>query len=182
MQRKQFGKRGETSASSGWGHPQAAVASYPAAMPVSSGAAVSGSESSVFGSLAGAIFSAFDFTGRTGLLGYWVQGLAYLLFMAVMGVAFVVWCGTLGLENLQSPEEFEQAMDQPAFYAFALVYVIGSVYRWALEARRMHDRGVSAFWIFAWFIPIAGAFIFLWQWFKNCFVPGDVGRNQFDQI
>jgi len=182
MQRKQFGKRGVPSAPGGWGQPQAAAASYPAGIPASSGTADYDSRNSALGSIGGALFSAFDFTGRTGLLGYWVQGLAYLLFMAVVGVAFVVWFGSQGLENMQSPEEIEQAMDQPAFYAFALVYVIGCVFRWALEARRMHDRGVSAFWIFTWFIPIAGIFICLWQWFKNCFIPGDVGRNQFDQI
>lgn len=173
MQRKQFGKRGLAPAPANWGQSQTAAAGYTASMSSASRSMDFGGGSS--GS-SGSLFSAFDFTGRTSLLNYWLVGLAYLAFMGVMSVLFVFWFTGQGLE---SSEDIDQAMKQPAFYAFGLVYVVSSVFRWALEARRMHDRGVSALWILAWFIPIAGSFIMLWQWAMNCILPGDPGSNEY---
>lgn len=177
MQRKEFGKRGLTPGPGSWGQSQGARVAYASSASAAPHSLdYGGGGSSGSGSLAGSLFAAFDFTGRSSLLNYWVVGLAYLAFMGVMSVLFVFWFMGQGLE---SAEDIDLAMKQPAFYAFGLVYVVGSVFRWALEARRLHDRGVSALWILAWFIPLVGSFIMLWQWAMNCILPGDPGTNEY---
>ncbi len=135
-----------------------------------------GGEAYSAGNLVGAaLFSAFDFSGRAGLLAYWVIGIAYLVCVSLLCVAFMIWLGPA----VETQAGLQLAMKTPEFYGFMLVYLVMSVFRWALEVRRFHDRGVSGLWVLTWFIPIVGPFFMLVQWFKNCFLPGDQGPNQF---
>ncbi|TYC51530.1 DUF805 domain-containing protein [Rhodobacterales bacterium] len=176
MQRKQFGKRGLDNAPTSWGSARVATAGFSPAMAAAPPSLDQEAGGSLSASVGGLIVSAFSFTGRTGLLNYWILQIAHLVFLICVATMLTFW---LMDQNVQTSADVEQATGQPAFFAFMLVFVAASVFRLALDARRMHDRGVSALWLVTWFIPIVGVFFMLVQYFKNCFFLGDAGTNEF---
>jgi len=179
--RKQFGRRGlPPQANSQWmqSQPSARSAGVSTAYAGTADGAVSSSDGdgfSIFSTLSHLFVMFFDFQGRIGRLGYWGLG----TFNAVASVAITIgYFSSLNL-NYDNPEEVSLVLGQADFLPLWLTLLVFAVSNFSLQVRRFHDRDVSALWILAWFIPIVGTFLCLFQGFANMFFAGTRGANRF---
>ncbi|WP_420412040.1 DUF805 domain-containing protein [Roseibium sp.] len=112
----------------------------------------------------------FSFQGRISRRMYWYM---YLLqFVLSFGISFPLFLN----ENINGNPD----STLPTGFVWVLpLYIALFVFGLSVTARRMHDRGVSAYWILSWGIPFVGIPICLVQTFKNMFFAGTPGRNRF---
>ncbi|OJJ13111.1 hypothetical protein BKI51_03380 [Alphaproteobacteria bacterium AO1-B] len=112
----------------------------------------------------------FSFEGRLGRAMYWYLHTIHILIL-IFFVALM-----FSNEHLKDYTFLEFFSEY--FWLMPFVF-LNSLFSWSVTVRRMHDRGVSGYWVFSWFIPIAGSIILLVQTFKNMFFAGTQGRNKY---
>ncbi|QDG79225.1 DUF805 domain-containing protein [Labrenzia sp. PHM005] len=112
----------------------------------------------------------FSFKGRLGRAMYWYCTILHVALLALFVSATFLRTASLELTIHSLLMEY--------FWASPIILAL-SVFSWSVTVRRMHDRNVSGYWVFSWFIPFAGVPICLVQTFKNMFFAGTPGRNKF---
>lgn len=121
----------------------------------------------------------FSFQGRVGRLTFFGMTSLNLILM-IMLCSLILASYGFSLENAgqlgQSPLVFDALW--PMFIVFAFFGVSNLSY----QVRRFHDRNVSGLWMLAWFIPVVGSFLSLYQNTANLFFRGTPGPNRFDTV
>ncbi|MCX2723917.1 DUF805 domain-containing protein [Roseibium salinum] len=117
----------------------------------------------------------FSFQGRVGRLTFF--GMTTLNFiLMIMLCSLILASYGFSLENAQSPLIFD------ALWPMFIVFAFFSGSNLSYQVRRFHDRNVSGWWMLAWFIPVVGSFLSLYQSFANLFFRGTPGPNRFDTV
>jgi uncharacterized membrane protein YhaH (DUF805 family) len=139
----------------------AAVVIEPA-KPVSA-LAYEGSASMPSGRSIGFVEVLWGIDGRISRSEFWLKGLLPLLAVAVVlgGPIFL-----LKSEGLR--------MATVIVLNLLLLFPFISIY-----AKRLHDRGRTAKWLFATLIPIVGSFVGLWILLETWFCRGELGPNNY---
>jgi len=108
----------------------------------------------------------FSFEGRIGRGQYWLYALACtLVFMVLIGaVGFVI--GLLAKPDSAGTVTMVIVM----LLYLPLLYMLT-----ALQAKRWHDRGKSAWWMLLALVPLAN----IWAAIEAGFLPGTPGRNEY---
>lgn len=186
-QRKQFGKRGISHEEPVRRQvpPAASVPSFQPAGPAAAAISYEGTatsyedEYSAGNFLWSLVVLFFSFRGRINRRGYWGLG----LFNGMLQFAILfAYFGQFSLSTTD-PEVISQAMvDGGHLLNLLVLLLVPSVSNISLVVRRFHDRDVSAYWIFSWFIPIIGTLICLFQSIANGFSAGTRGPNRFDTV
>lgn len=116
--------------------------------------------------------SLFDFQGRIGRLGYWCFGIAYWVLLIALTSAFGIRFFHAATGQVH---EISKATDPATFYSYIFIAGVLGVMRISLEVRRFHDRGISGFWYFGYFIPFFGLYLV----FANSFFSGTRSSSQY---
>ena len=107
----------------------------------------------------------FSFEGRIRRGQYWLYAMGFSL---VASVALVALSFVLGLALPQGGQ-------------IAIIVLVGTLYLpmlyvlSALQAKRWHDRGRSAWWMLVALVPLAN----IWGLIEIGFLPGTPGRNEY---
>jgi uncharacterized membrane protein YhaH (DUF805 family) len=186
-QKKQFGKRGLTpNVGQRWGSEQselgladgAASHAMPNYLPNGSGsAAYQDNDSFSIGVVVTHVLGTFfSFSGRIGRLGFW--GLGTFNFVVVLAIWFAGY-RALNLD-FGNQEEAARILQNANLWKIWLITAPFGISNISLQVRRFHDRDVSGLWMLAWFIPIIGGLLALFQGIANMFFAGTPGLNRFD--
>jgi uncharacterized membrane protein YhaH (DUF805 family) len=183
--RKQFGKRGsDWNTGTQWGQSQPQYAAQSAAPAYSSVGNIPGNYESNSGfSLGAALWSIvalfFSFNGRINRLSYW--GLS--IFNSIIQFAIVkIYFSHSGVNWTDAEAVVHDLIYGEHSLNLIILLLLPSLSNLSLTVRRLHDRDVSGMWIVAWFIPILGSIICLFQTFANLFFAGTSGHNRFDSM
>ncbi|MGY4397111.1 uncharacterized membrane protein YhaH (DUF805 family) [Sphingomonas sp. UYAg733] len=112
----------------------------------------------------------FDFKGRSRRLEcllFWVSFYAILFLVALL---VILMNGVTGLAG--------QGIIQPGYTAalFCLASVIPAL---SLSVRRLHDLGISGWWLLIWFAPLIGQILGGLLSLIIIFIPSPGGENQY---
>jgi uncharacterized membrane protein YhaH (DUF805 family) len=113
-----------------------------------------------------------DFGGRSRRLEYlffWVTFYSGILALTMVGSWFAPTYRpgeNLGLAAI-------------AFIPAGLFMLAALVPATALNVRRLHDLGISGWWLMIWFVPIIGQLLGWLLSFIIIFIPGPRGENQY---
>lgn len=140
----------------------------------------------------------FRLNGRITRSQFWLGQLAL---MGAIGVVFIVWFMGLatfavGFEKLPKGQQNLAALS--AVWGLVLAICISAMISFwmgtALAVKRLHDRGKSGWWIFAFGVPamfavmapfkpvlVIAGIAKLWYIFELGFMKGDLGPNMYGQ-
>ncbi|GAA0779098.1 DUF805 domain-containing protein [Roseibium denhamense] len=176
VSRKTFGKRGVTPVPTAFAsrtpEPDFAPARAQNAL-VLEDENFSGGKAAAFG-----LGLFFSFNGRISRGPYWMIGtVRFVLMMAVIfGYAFN---NMTDIQALSEDEVFAYMVGSTAGLTMLALVGILTVCAWSLEARRCHDRDVSAWWLLLYLIPFFGALYGAYLFVVNGFFKGTPGANRF---
>jgi|GEM_PF-1951760 len=200
-QRKQFGKRGLTpDVGQRWGSQSGLQTHAPAASsygrtayaaPGFGAAALEDNDSfSILKVITFPLGLFFSFQGRIGRAEYWTIGFVrWILSLIVMGGFYSAQFAEMEALKARLDSMPEDQIISAAFFALMgsttglvcfVLSILLAVSLYSLEARRCHDRDVSALWLLLMLIPLFNFFFALYLFVANGFFPGTPGPNRFD--
>ncbi|MBM7616559.1 uncharacterized membrane protein YhaH (DUF805 family) [Weissella uvarum] len=109
----------------------------------------------------------FSFKGDLDRESFFLGGLAWVILVSLV-VTPIVYLGMFAANMLMMSGNFNAA--QSVFYILAalliLIAIVVIVQALAAMKRRLHDAGVSGYYLLFWIVPILGAPITLWHAIK----------------
>lgn len=200
-QRKQFGKRGLTpDVGQRWGTQSGLHSHTPAASSYGRTAyaapgfgAVALEDTDSFSVLKVITFPLglfFSFRGRIGRAEYWTIGFVrWFLSLIVLGIFYSAQYAEMEALKARLASIPEDQIVPAVFFALMgsttglvcwVLSIILAVSLYSLEARRCHDRDVSALWLLLLLIPLVNILYAIYLFIANGFFRGTPGPNRFD--
>ncbi len=116
------------------------------------------------------------FQGRIGRQTFWLSLLAMLVIqMILFGLIWMLFGPKI--DPNMAPDD--PAAVQAMLGLMVPMGIIGLVFLWpalAINAKRWHDRGKSAWWILIQLVPVVGP---IWNLIETGFLRGTEGPNQY---
>ncbi|CAN5343605.1 DUF805 domain-containing protein [soil metagenome] len=114
-----------------------------------------------------------DFRGRSRRLEYLLFALTF--YGGMIGVAFLGWVLNFNFGGLAGKATFSLFVTAPVLL-FILASIVPGL---AVTVRRMHDLGLSGWWLMIVFVPFVGQVLAWLLTFIIIFIPAPRGENRY---